>query len=166
MSITPDAGSASRRSAAGSELERIAWLLQEFTEDLPDVTHAVLLSREGLRLLDGGVKKDWADELAAAISGVASIAANVTGPTGQKMPAKQVLIERDDCLLLAQNAGGSKAFENQPGAVRGVVETVLVVVTVPLADVGPVGFEMSRLIRRFADYMEVPVRAALGDVAS
>jgi predicted regulator of Ras-like GTPase activity (Roadblock/LC7/MglB family) len=165
MSITPDAESAGRRSAAGSAQERIAWLLQEFTDDLPDVTHAVLLSREGLRLLDGGVEKDWADELSAVISGVASLAANVTGPTGQNMPAKQVLIERDDCLLLVQNAGGSKAFENQPGAVRGVVDTILVVVTVPDANVGTVGYEMSRLIGKFADYMEVPVRAASGDVA-
>ncbi|MGW1599792.1 roadblock/LC7 domain-containing protein [Streptomyces eurythermus] len=142
-----------------------AWLLQQFTEEQPDVTHAVLLSREGLRLLDGGVEKDWADELAAAISGVASIAANVTGPTGEKQPAKQVLIERDDCLLLMQNAGGSKAFENRPGPVRGVVDTILVVVTTPDANVSPVAFEMSRLIRRFADHMEVPVRAASGDVA-
>ncbi|MGW8700175.1 roadblock/LC7 domain-containing protein [Streptomyces eurythermus] len=165
MSITPDAGSADRRGAAPSAHESIAWLLQEFTDDLPDVTHAVLLSREGLRLLDGGVEKDWADELSAGISGVASIAANVTGPTGQKLPAKQVLIERDDCLLLVQNAGGSRAFENQPGAVRGVVDTILVVVTTPDANVSPVAFEMSRLIRRFADHMEVPVRAASGDVA-
>ncbi|MEU3413237.1 roadblock/LC7 domain-containing protein [Streptomyces sp. NPDC006658] len=164
MSITPDA-SAGRHGAPHSAHESIAWLLQEFTDDLPDVTHAVLLSREGLRLLDGGVEKDWADQLAAAISGVASIAANVTGPTGQNMPAKQVLIERDDCLLLVQNAGGSKAFENQPGAVRGVVDTILVVVTVPDANVNTVAFEMSRLIGRFADYMEVPVRAASGDVA-
>ncbi|MFF9001493.1 roadblock/LC7 domain-containing protein [Streptomyces achromogenes] len=165
MSITPDAGSAGRHGATLSAHDSIAWLLQEFTEDLPDVTHAVLLSREGLRLLDGGVEKDWADQLAASISGVASLAANVTGPTGKKLPAKQVLVERDDCLFLVQNAGGSKAFENQPGAVRGVVDTILVVVTVPDANVSTVGFEMSRLIGKFADYMEVPVRAASGDVA-
>ncbi|MFF7095763.1 roadblock/LC7 domain-containing protein [Streptomyces rubradiris] len=165
MSITPDAGSIGR-GAAHRARERIAWLLQQFTDELPDVTHAVLLSREGLRLLDGGVEKDWADELSAAISGVASLAANVTGPTGQKLPAKQVLVERDDCLLLVQNAGGSKSFENQPGAVRGVVDTILVVVAIPDARVDTVAFEISRLIGRFADYMEVPVRAALGDVAS
>nr|WP_260336160.1 roadblock/LC7 domain-containing protein [Streptomyces sp. EAS-AB2608] len=164
--MTPEtAKAASDQGAAANVQQNLAWLLRQFVADVPGALHAVLLSREGLRLLDSDVDKDWADELSAAISGMASIAANVTGPTHQKKPAKQVMVERDDCLLLVQSAGGSAAFKNQPGAVRGVVDTILVVVTDPDADVGAAGFEMSRLVDKFAPYMEVPVRVASGDEA-
>ncbi|GHH25804.1 roadblock/LC7 domain-containing protein [Streptomyces rubradiris] len=165
MSITPDAGNTGR-GAVESVPEKMAWLLEQFAEDVPGVTHAVLLSRDGLRLLDSGVDKDWADQLAAAVCGMASIADNVKGPSDDKRPARQILIERDDCLILVQNAGGSRAFDNHPSAVHGVVDTVLAVVTTPDANnVGPVAFEMSRLIAKFGDFMEVPVRTAASDVA-
>lgn len=140
-----------------SPQQEMGWLLQTFAGDVPGVTHAVLISRDGMRLLDSDVDKDWADELAAAISGVASLAANTTGPTHHKRPARQVLIEREDCLFLLQSAGGSKMFANQSG-MRGVVDTILLVITDPNADVGTVGYEMSRLIDKFAPYMEIPVR--------
>ncbi|MGC0328037.1 putative regulator of Ras-like GTPase activity (Roadblock/LC7/MglB family) [Streptomyces sp. SAI-170] len=143
----------------------MAWLLGQFAAETPGVTHAVLLSRDGLRLLDSDVDKDWADELAAAMAGLASLAANITGPTHQKKPAKQVVIERDDCLLFVQHAGRSAAFRNYPGNTRGVVDTVLAVITTTDADVGTVGFETARLVNRFAPYMDIPVRVSTGDEA-
>jgi hypothetical protein len=143
----------------------MAWLLRQFASDVPGVTHAVLLSRDGLRLSDSEVDKDWADQLSAAISGVASLASNITGPTRAKGPARQVIIERDDCFFFVQGAGRSSAFRNYPGNTRGVVDTVLAVVAYPDAEVGTIGFEMGRLVEKFAPYMDIPVRVTPTDEA-
>ncbi|MEU6405466.1 roadblock/LC7 domain-containing protein [Streptomyces sp. NPDC046985] len=149
-------------TASGKQGDML-WLLRHFAADVPGVTHAVLLSRDGLRLLDSEVDKDWADELSAALSGIASIAANVTGPGHKKRPARQVVIERDDCLIFVQSAGRSAAFENHPGNERGAVDTVLAVIATTDADVGSVGFETGRLVQKFAPYMQIPVRVGTGD---
>lgn len=168
MSIPPEMNNvtgvapASETTASGQRKD-MAWLLRQFADEVPGVTHAVLLSRDGLRLLDSDVAKDWADELSAALSGVASLASNITGPSHLKRPARQVVIERDDCLFFVQSAGRSAAFEGHPGNERGVVDTVLAVVTTAHADAGTVGFEMGRLVQKFAPYMQIPVRVGTGD---
>ncbi|MFB4420591.1 roadblock/LC7 domain-containing protein [Streptomyces sp. QL37] len=150
-------------ATANHQRDDMAWLLRQFADDVPGVLHAVLLSRDGLRLLDSEVDKDWADELSAALSGVASLASNATGPSHQKRPARQVIIERDDCLFFVQSAGRSAAFEDHPGNERGEVDTILAVIAAPDADAGPVGFEMGRLVKKFAPYMQIPVRVGTGD---
>ncbi|MEU2144689.1 MULTISPECIES: roadblock/LC7 domain-containing protein [Streptomyces] len=150
-------------ATASHQREDMAWLLRHFVADVPGVTHTVLLSRDGLRLLDSEVDKDWADELSAALSGVASLASNITGPSHQKRPARQVMIERDDCLFFVQSAGQSAAFGGHPSNERGLVETVLAVVAATDADAGTVGFEMGRLLQKFAPFMQIPVRVGTGD---
>ncbi|WP_031103929.1 roadblock/LC7 domain-containing protein [Streptomyces sp. NRRL S-146] len=158
--VTGDAP-ASETTASGQR-DNMAWLLRQFASETPGVTHAVLLSRDGLRLLDSDVDKDWADELSAALSGVASLAEHVTGPSHKKRPARQVVIERDDCLFFVQSAGRSAAFDNHPGNEGGVADTILAVVTTTDADAGTVGFEMGRLVQKFAPYMLIPVRVGTG----
>ncbi|MFJ9058572.1 roadblock/LC7 domain-containing protein [Streptomyces sp. NPDC102409] len=162
MSPTTDIAPASEATAS-HQRDDMAWLLRQFADDVPGVLHAVLFSRDALRLLDSDVDKDWADELSAALSGVASLASNATGPTHQKRPARQIIIERDDCLFFIQSAGRSSAFKGHPGRERGAVDTVLAVIAAPDADAGPVGFEMGRLVKRFAPYMQIPVRVGTGD---
>ncbi|WP_327669434.1 MULTISPECIES: roadblock/LC7 domain-containing protein [unclassified Streptomyces] len=162
MNTVTSVAPGSEASASGQR-ESMAWLLRQFANEVPGVTHAVLLSRDGLRLLDSEVDKDWADELSAALSGVASLASNITGPTDRKRPARQVVIERDDCLFFVQSAGRSAAFDNHPGNERGVVDTVLAVITTPDADAGTAGYEMGRLVQKFAPYMQIPVRVGMGD---
>ncbi|MEV7064372.1 roadblock/LC7 domain-containing protein [Streptomyces collinus] len=164
MNNAASATPASDTTASGQR-ENMAWLLRQFASDVRGVTHAVLLSRDGLRLLDSDVDKDWADELSAALSGVASLAANCTGPSHKKRPARQVIIERDDCLFFVQSAGGSAAFENHPGNERGVVDTVLAVIATTDADAGAVGYETGRLVGKFAPYMLIPVRVGTGGEA-
>lgn len=153
----------SDETPASGQRDNMAWLLRQFASDVSGVTHAVLLSRDGLRLLDSDVDKDWADELSAAISGVASLAANISGPSHKKRPARQVVIERDDCLFFVQSAGRSAAFDNRPANERGEVDTVLAVIATTGADAGTVGYEMGRLVQKFAPYMLIPVRVGTGD---
>lgn len=152
-------------ATASDQRKDMAWLLRQFATDVPGVTHAVLLSRDGLRLLDSDVDKDWADELSAAFSGVASIAANITGPSYKKKPARQVVIERDDCMFFVQSSGRSAVFDNHPGNERGVVDTILAVIATTDVDAGNAGYEMGRLVEKFAPYMQIPVRVDTGGVA-
>ncbi|MCC2269963.1 roadblock/LC7 domain-containing protein [Streptomyces sp. CT1-17] len=155
-------GNAAFATTPSGQRDSMVWLLRQFASETQGVTHAVLLSRDGLRLLDSDVDKDWADELSAAFSGVASLAANITGPSHKKRPARQVIIERDDCLFFVQSAGCSAAFDNHPGNERGEVDTILAVIATRNADVGTVGFEMGRLVAKFAPYMVIPVRVGTG----
>ncbi|MFD5469614.1 roadblock/LC7 domain-containing protein [Streptomyces sp. NPDC127105] len=142
----------------GGPTEDMAWLLNQFTATVPGVTHALLLSRDGLKLLTSEIHRDWADELAAALCGLASLAQNITGPIGKKAAPQQIIIEREDCLIFIQSAGTSDAFKGHPGNTRGTVDTVLGVITRPDAKVGTVGYETGRLVAQFAPYMVTPVR--------
>lgn len=164
MSTQPEMNNATPASEMTPREQRdnTEWLLRQFASDTPGVTHAVLLSRDGLRLLDSEVDRDWADELSAGLSGVASLAAKITGPSNRRSPAKQVVIERGDCLIFVQSAGRSAAFDNRPSDARGQVETILAVIAGTDADAGLVGFEMGRLVGKFAESMLVPVRVGTG----
>ncbi|AZS90063.1 roadblock/LC7 domain-containing protein [Streptomyces griseoviridis] len=136
-------------------------LLQEFVETVPEVTHALLLSRDALALVSSGTAtRDWVDKWAATLGGLASLAENVPGPLGGAAPLKLVLVEREDALILVSIAGssGSGVFPNRPGASAGTVDTVLAVIASPSANAGTVGFEMGRLIDAFAPYMLTAVR--------
>ncbi|MFJ9719938.1 roadblock/LC7 domain-containing protein [Streptomyces sp. NPDC101213] len=141
--------------------DRLSWLLNRFTDTVPGVSHAVLLARDGLKLLHSDMHQDWADKLAAAFSGLASLAQNIPGPLNGKLPPQLLIIEREDALFFLQSSGTSALFKNHPGNQRGTVDTLLGVIAQPDAAVGTVGYEMAHLIDQFAPYMATPVRAAM-----
>lgn len=141
---------------------QMARLLDDFVSDTAGVTHAVLGSRDGmLQAVVSHMDVDWAEKVAAAFSGVMSLATGVTGPTDKQIPAGQVLIERDDTLFLATEAGVGKAFT----ASGETAATILVVLARPNANIGTVGFEAGRLVQRFAPFMTTPVRTRDGQGA-
>lgn len=141
--------------------EEMTRLIDEFVEDTPGVTHALLASRDGMKqvvpthMLSTKADEDWADELAAAASGLAALAKGAKGPTGDKRPVQQILIERDDALFLLTEAGVGSAFTENGRSVA----TVLMVLTRTDANVGTVAFAVGRLVQRFAPFMTTPVRA-------
>ncbi|MBV9026909.1 MAG: roadblock/LC7 domain-containing protein [Streptomycetaceae bacterium] len=143
------------------------WLLDTFVSKVPGVTHALLVSRDGLTLLASGMDKDWADTMAATVSGHASLAQGTPGPKGGRLPAQQIMIEREDCLffIMSSGTGQRSAFTSQPGTCQGTVDTVLGVLAEPDADGGTVGYEMGRLITAFAQHMHTPIRQAPYDTA-
>ncbi|GGZ73448.1 roadblock/LC7 domain-containing protein [Streptomyces echinoruber] len=143
--------------------EEIAWLLDQFTTE-PGVEHALLTSRDGIRLVSSsGLGRDAADALAAAFSGLSSLAANLPGLSGRGAPVQQVLVERDSDLFFVVSAGATNAFPSQPLGAGGSVETVLGVIARPDADAGKIGFEMQRLVQRFAPHMVTAVRQGDGE---
>ncbi|MGH1554221.1 roadblock/LC7 domain-containing protein [Streptomyces sp. L7] len=137
-------------------------LLDEFVQDTPGVTHALLVSRDGLKqVVVSHMDDSWADEVAAAFSGMAALAKGVKGPTDKQLPAGQVLIERDDTLFLMTEAGVGSAFNDSGTA----VSTLLVLLARPEANIGTVGFDAGRLVQRFDRFMTSPVRARDGQGA-
>ncbi|QHC18998.1 roadblock/LC7 domain-containing protein [Streptomyces sp. GF20] len=160
--VTGTSSATAHETTSNAPQESMVWLLQDLVDSVPAITHAVLLSRDGLRLLDSGADRDWTDRFSAGISGVASMAAGIPGPSNKPALAAQVVVEREDCLVFVQSAGSCSVFDNRPGDNRGQVDTVLAVVAEPTADVHAVGFAMGRLVSRFAPYMVVPVRISPG----
>jgi predicted regulator of Ras-like GTPase activity (Roadblock/LC7/MglB family) len=141
---------------------QVTRLLDEFVKDTAGVTHALLATREGLKQATvSHMGDEWADPLAAAFSGVASLAQGMTGPTNKEMPASQVIIERPDTLFLMIEAGTGSAF-NSSGE---TVSTILVVLARTDANLGSVGYAAGNLVQRFAPFMTTPVRARDGQDA-
>ncbi|MEV6403946.1 roadblock/LC7 domain-containing protein [Streptomyces bobili] len=139
--------------------QQMARLLDDFVEDTAGVTHALLVSRDGMKqAIPTHMDADWADNLAAAFSGLTGLAKGVTGPTDQQMPAGQILIEREDTLFLVTEAGTGSAFH----AAGTTVATILVVLARTDANIGTVAFAAGRLVQRFAPFMTTPVRTRDG----
>ena len=137
-------------------------LLDEFVKDTAGVTHALLVTREGLRQASvSHMEADWADTVAAAFCGVASLAHGTEGPTSKKMPASQVIIERPDTLFLMTEAGTGNALN----ATGETVSTILVVLAHPDANLGNVGYAAGQLVQRFSPFMTTPVRTRDGQDA-
>jgi predicted regulator of Ras-like GTPase activity (Roadblock/LC7/MglB family) len=66
---------ARHQPAVGQSPPDCAWLVRQFADDVPGVTHAVLVSLDGLQLAASGrVPRDLGDQLAALTSGLLSIA--------------------------------------------------------------------------------------------
>jgi len=68
-------GAATAHSGAAREPQDFAWLIRQFTDEVPGVTHALLVSLDGLQLVgSGSVPRDLGDQLAALTAGLISMA--------------------------------------------------------------------------------------------
>ncbi|MBM0227817.1 MULTISPECIES: roadblock/LC7 domain-containing protein [Micromonospora] len=62
-------------ATTGQGLPDCAWLIRQFAEDVPGVTHAMLVSLDGLQLAASrGVHRDLGDQLSALTAGLLSMA--------------------------------------------------------------------------------------------
>ncbi|MCW3843118.1 roadblock/LC7 domain-containing protein [Micromonospora yasonensis] len=62
-------------ATGGPGLPDCAWLIRQFAEDVPGVSHAILVSLDGLQLAAShGVGRDLGDQLAALTAGLLSMA--------------------------------------------------------------------------------------------
>jgi predicted regulator of Ras-like GTPase activity (Roadblock/LC7/MglB family) len=61
--------------AAGANPQDFAWLIGRFADEVPGVTHVLLVSLDGLQLVASGtVPRDLGDQLAALTAGLISMA--------------------------------------------------------------------------------------------
>jgi predicted regulator of Ras-like GTPase activity (Roadblock/LC7/MglB family) len=134
-----------------ADVASLNWLVESFARSVPGLSHAVVVSADGLLLASsGGLDRDQAEQLAAIASGLASM----TLAAAQHLQGGEVhhlLVETEGGLLLVMQVsdGSSLAVLADRGA-----------------DVGLLGYEMALLVTRMGDaltpQLRSEMRAALG----
>ena len=113
--------------------EELGWLLDRFVDRTPGAAHSVVVSADGLLLAGSrGLPRDRGEQLAAVVSGLASltVCASMILGAGQ---VQQTLVEMADGFLLVM-------------AVRDGAH--LAVLAAGECDLGQVGYEMALLVER------------------
>jgi predicted regulator of Ras-like GTPase activity (Roadblock/LC7/MglB family) len=119
------------------------WLLTSFARQIPDVAHAIVVSGDGLRLAaSADLSIDMADQLAAVISGLASLCAG-TATVMSAGRVRQTIVDMDGGVML----------------VMTVADRALIgVLAAPGCDLGQIGYETAMLVQRVADAVEPAAR--------
>jgi predicted regulator of Ras-like GTPase activity (Roadblock/LC7/MglB family) len=124
---------------------QLDWLMSNFVQQVPDVQRAITVSADGLRLAaSDDLNTDLADQLAAVISGLASLTSGAARylTTGT---VRQTIVDMDGGVLLIMFVG----------------ELALVgVLAAAGCDLGQVGYETALLVHRVADALEPATRGS------
>ncbi|WP_431772080.1 roadblock/LC7 domain-containing protein [Streptomyces cucumeris] len=125
------------------------WLLENLLEKTPGSRHALVLSRDGLKLcLTSGLSVDQADQLAAIASGIQSLAHGASIEFGDGSGGvRQSMTEFHGGILFIVEAGEGAH---------------LAVVAHDDADVGVIGHNMNELVEQIGDYLRAAPRVAAG----
>jgi predicted regulator of Ras-like GTPase activity (Roadblock/LC7/MglB family) len=114
-----------------SEPQDFGWLVDNFAMSTPGVTHALIVSSDGLPLIAStGLAPDLADPLAAMTSGIISIGNNIAGQIGQS-GCEQVMLKFPSGHFLFMGIGTLAGFA---------------VLVEEGANLGVVGHQMARLV--------------------
>jgi predicted regulator of Ras-like GTPase activity (Roadblock/LC7/MglB family) len=123
-------GAGIRTAAAEGELD---WLLADFAKAMPGVRHALVVSADGLRLAASGrLDTSFADRLAAAASGLVSLARGASRVLADE-PLSQVIVEMADGYLFVSSLSQG---------------STLTVYAERQSDIGLLGYEMTMLAHR------------------
>jgi uncharacterized protein len=127
--------------AQGSSLD---WLVSNFAREVPGVSHAVLVSVDGLLIAASEqMPRERAEQLAAVTSGLASLAAGAA----QLFEGGQVLqsvVEMAGGYLLVMRVGDGSQ---------------LATLAAPNCDIGQIGYEMAVLVERVGNVVSASRRA-------
>ncbi|HUR02661.1 MULTISPECIES: roadblock/LC7 domain-containing protein [unclassified Nonomuraea] len=123
----------------------LAWLLENLLERTPQTRHALVLSKDGLKLSHThALSVDRADQLAAIASGIQSLAHGASMEFGDGSGGlRQSMTEFHGGLLFIVEAG--------EGAHLAVVAT-------DDADPGIIGHNMNELVEQIGEYLTAPPR--------
>ena len=125
----PTDPTAQRRTAESS----LDWLVSNFAREVPGVSHAVLVSVDGLTVAASEhLPTERADQLAAVASGLASLS---TGAAQQIVGGHvlQSVVEMDNGYLLLMRVGDGSNLATLAGR---------------SCDIGQIGYEMAILVER------------------
>jgi hypothetical protein len=124
----------------------LSWLISGFTERVPGVVHAAVVSTDGLLVaVSDALPRDHADQLAAVTSGLVSI----TSGAAQIFDAddvRQTVVEmgRGYFLVMSMRDG-----------------SILAALAARDADIGVVGYEMARLAKQAGEMLTPALRREL-----
>jgi predicted regulator of Ras-like GTPase activity (Roadblock/LC7/MglB family) len=124
------------------------WLLENLLEKTPGTRHALVLSRDGLKLcLSSGLTVDQADQLAAIASGIQSLSHGASIEFGDGSGGvRQSMTEFHGGILFIVEAG---------------VGAHLAVIADDEADAGVVGHNMNELIEQIGEYLRAEPRQSV-----
>ncbi|MPY58906.1 roadblock/LC7 domain-containing protein [Streptomyces spongiae] len=121
----------------------LGWLLDDLTERVEHVQHAMVLSSDGLVTgASTGLRREDAEHLAAVSSGLHSLAKG----SGRHFGAghvRQTMVEFDAAVLFVTAAGEGSC---------------LCVLSAAEADIGQVAYEMTLLVNRVGEHLDVDAR--------
>src|SRR2546423_15367582 len=121
-------------------------MLTNFVERVPGVTHAVVVSSDGLLLTaSDGLPRDRADQLAAVTSGMTSLTRGAAKVFGAGEVLQTVVEMQLGCMLLMSITDGS----------------CLAVLAAPGCEMGLVAYEMTLLVDQAGDLPTPELRAQL-----
>jgi uncharacterized protein len=134
-----------------SDPDRFGWLLTNFVDRVAGVSHAVVVSSDGLLLTSStGLPRDRADQLAAVASGMSSLTRGAARVFGAGDVLQTVVEMQLGCMLLMSIADGS----------------CLAVLASPDCDMGLVAYEMTLLVDRAGQLLTPELRSQLRTAVS
>ena len=126
--------------------QNLNWLITNFTQGVPGVSHTVVVSADGLLLaVSDGFPRDRADQLAAVASGLASLTQGAAR-IFQGGAVNQTVVEMDRGYLFVMTISDGSC---------------LAVLAAPECDIGLVGYEMALLVERTGAVLTPALRAEL-----
>lgn len=130
-----------------TRVDQFGWLVTNFTERVPGVAHAVVISVDGLLLTSSSrLPQDRADQFAAIAAGVASLADTASRHfDGESVRRTVVDMERGLMLLMSIGDGSQLAVLAAAGS-----------------DVSQVAYEMTVVVRQVGQLLTPELRAELG----
>ena len=122
----------------------LAWLLDDLTQRVPHVQHALVLSSDGLvTSASTDLDRASAEHLAAVSSGFHSLAKGAGRHFGAG-DVRQTMVEFDEGFLFVTAAGDGSCLSVLSGT---------------QADIGQVAYEMTRLVHQVGEHLGVSRRS-------
>ncbi|MBB4158245.1 roadblock/LC7 domain-containing protein [Streptomyces cinereoruber] len=127
--------------------QRLTWLVEGLLERTPGARHALVLSRDGLKLCrTSGLSADQADQLSAIAAGIQALSHGASVEFGDG------------------SGGVRSAMTEFYGGVLFIVEAGqgahLALIAAEEADAGLVGHNMSELVEQLGEHLTAPPRAS------
>lgn len=121
----------------------IGWLVDGFTQRVPGVAHAAVVSADGLLMASSaGLPRDRADQLSAVASGLGSLTNGAAMCFSAGAVVQTVVEMQGGFLLLMAISDGSW----------------LSVLAAPTSDIGLIGYEMTLLVDRVGQHLTPALR--------
>lgn len=131
------------------EVSQFGWLVTNFTERVPNVAHAVVVSSDGLLLTaSDGLAADRAEQVATIAAGTVSLIQGAAQclETGD-VRSSVVQMEHGNMLLMSIKDG-----------------SCLVVLAAPDCEIGQVAYEMTVLVDQVGEMLTPELRAELQEL--
>lgn len=124
----------------------LSWLISAFTERVPGVSHAIVVSSDGLLVaVSQQLPRDSADQLAAVTSGLVSVTSGAARIfDGDEV--KQTVVEMGQGFFLVMSIRDG---------------SILATLASKEADIGAVGYEMARLAKQAGEMLTPALRAEM-----